>query len=92
MNVTRRTIIKSALASALAVATTESLLSAAERSASPNERYLLVALRNGNYLAIDRVGPKRAFLLTRGPAQDGEYLVAPSGRVRIQRGVPAIFP
>jgi len=90
MDISRRTIMKSALASALAVATPQSLLAAAERGASSNDRYLLVALRDGNYVAIERMGSKKVFLLTRGPAPDGDYVLAQPGRVSIRGGVPVM--
>lgn len=88
MSISRRGVIKTALASACAVSTPQSLLAAVERRASPQDRYLIVTLRDGNFMAIDRLGKREVYLLKRVPAPDGDYVLAQPGRVRIQRGVP----
>ena len=87
MSMSRRDIIKTALASAIAVSTPQSLLAFADRGAPPQDRYLLLTLRNGNLVAIDRLGKKEVYLLKRVPAPDGDYALAQPGRVRIRKGL-----
>jgi hypothetical protein len=86
MKPTRREVVEAALAAAIAAATPASIYAVAERSVSPDERFLLVALRDGRFLAIDRFDDRRAYLLTELPAPDGEYALSKSGDLIVRGG------
>ncbi|SRR6266568_7695181 len=87
MKYSRRAVIESALLSALAAATPKSLFSAAQRSIPAKARFLIVSLRDGRRLAIDRWNENKAFLLTRKPAPNGEYRLSKSGILEVHDGI-----
>lgn len=87
MTTSRREIIETFLASALAMATPQSLYAFAERSQSPNDRFLLVTLRDEKIVAIDTAQGRRAYLLSASPAPDGKYPLSRTGSVIVGGGV-----
>ncbi len=86
MNLTRRELVEAALVTALAAATSESLLGFVDRTVPSNERFLVIALRDGRMLAIDRMDDQKAFVLSRRPASNGDYFLSRSGSVEIRDG------
>ena len=86
MTLTRRELVEAALVTALAAATSESLFGFADRMVPANERFLVVTLRDGRMLAIDRMDDQKAFILSRRPAANGDYFLSRSGSVEIRDG------
>lgn len=84
VSASRRATIQRALGAALAAATPSSVLALAERGS--RDRFLIVTLRDGRLLAIDRSDNRRAFILTRHAARDGDYALARSGSVEVRGG------
>ena len=83
MSPTRRSALEAALAAAVAAATPESLFALQGRAATnANERFLVVALKDGRRLAVDRLEGKQAYLLTSTAASDGEYTSLEGGQPR----------
>ena len=86
MKLSRREVIEAGLAGALALATSESVLGLAQLAVPANERFLIITLKDGRMLAIDRANNDKAFLLVRRPATNGEFFLSRSGSVEIQNG------
>lgn len=84
MSLSRRTVVQRALAAAIASAAPSSLFSMAE--ASTPDRFLVVTLRDGRLLAIDRLDNRKAFLLSRSTAHDGDYALSRGGSVEVRGG------
>jgi hypothetical protein len=86
MKPSRREVIAGALVAALAAATPKSLFALSDRSIPGSQRFLIVTLRDGRRLAIDRLNDKTAFLLTKRPASDGEYPLSRAGALEVRNG------
>jgi len=57
--------VDKAITSLLSLATPQSQLQLAYRSAGPSDRYLIVSLQGGRWLSIDRQDRNKAYLLNR---------------------------
>lgn len=86
MKLSRREVIEAALVTALAAATSETLLGLVGQAVPTSERFLIITLRDGRMLAIDRLNDSKAFLLSRRPASNGDYFLSRSGSVEIRDG------
>src|SRR5262245_48958764 len=83
MAVTRREVVHSALIAALAVAIPRTVFAL---QLTAKQRFLIVALKNGKHMAIDHVDGKKAYLLSRSPA-DGKYALAKQGALVADHGI-----
>lgn len=81
---TRRDILAQATVAALALATPTSLAAFLQRTAT--DRYLLVELADGTFLAVDMEDRRRAYLLTPNRLRDGTHALSESGAVTVQGG------
>jgi hypothetical protein len=86
MSPSRREVLEAALAAALAAATPKSLFAMAERAVAPSERFLIVTLRDGRLLAVDRSAGRKAYLMSSVPARDGDYALSKSGSLVVHGG------
>lgn len=82
----RREVLQTALLAAVAAATPESLFAAAESSVPASERFLIVTLRDGRFLAVDRSQGRKTYLMSTTPARDGLYALSQSGGLVVQGG------
>jgi hypothetical protein len=82
---TRREALTQATVAALALCTPRSLLALADQLAS--DRFLIVALRDGSYLAIDSAAGRTVHRLVPNAVPDGEYGLSEQGSVIVRGGM-----